>query len=151
MAPKRVSTPAELALIQLRNCSVNLPPPLVIALGNSNTVSRCFTQHRLDPLLFNHINSIKAVQNVVVELQYRSPTASAKGTQPIQQSIYVGWTGMASQKRPQSPTVRGTVSTATKESGSGVVELDESFGRMMGFADGQKVGVFQRWVISRLD
>jgi peroxin-1 len=149
MAPKRVSTPAvELALVHLRNCLVNLPPPLVVALANSNTVSRCFTAHRVGPLLFNRVNPIKAVQNVVVELQYRSPTASAKGTQPIQQSIYVGWTGMASQKRPAPPAVRGTAINAPKESDSGVVELDASFGRTMGFADGQKVRVFRRWVSS---
>jgi len=78
----------------------------------------------------------------VVELQYCSATASAKGTnpQPVQQSIYVGWTGMASQRRSQSTVVRGTASTAPKEADSGVVELDAAFARMVGFFDGQKVG-----------
>ncbi|MCJ1251584.1 Peroxisome biosynthesis protein pex1 [Trapelia coarctata] len=121
MSPKRAATPAELALVALRNCLVNLPPPLVAALGNSNTT----------------------VQNVVVEIQYRSVAASAKGTNPqlVHQSIYVGWTGMASQRRLLSTVVRGTARTAPKEPDPGVVELDAAFGRMIGFADGQKTNI----------
>ena len=39
MAPKKAVTVAEVSLVQLRNCLVNLPPSLVTILVNANTVS----------------------------------------------------------------------------------------------------------------
>jgi hypothetical protein len=39
MAPKKPSTTAEVALVPLKNCLVNLPPSLVALLVNANTVS----------------------------------------------------------------------------------------------------------------
>lgn len=59
MAPKRGATPVELALVQLRNCLVNLPPTLVAALGNSNTVGLSFTGHRLGCLVLIYTDSIR--------------------------------------------------------------------------------------------
>lgn len=38
MAPKKPSTTAEVALVPLKNCLVNLPPSLVALLVNANTV-----------------------------------------------------------------------------------------------------------------
>ncbi|MCJ1479288.1 Peroxisome biosynthesis protein pex1 [Lambiella insularis] len=122
MALKRTATTAEVGLIQLRNCLVNLPALLVAALVNSNT----------------------AVQNVVVELQYRSNTSSSKGhtTQAAQQSIYVGWTGLGSQRRHSPSIGRGLAKNrSTREQDVGFVELDATFGRMLGLSDGQRVGV----------
>jgi hypothetical protein len=39
MAPKKPTTTAEVALVPLKNCLVNLPPSLVALLANANTVS----------------------------------------------------------------------------------------------------------------
>jgi hypothetical protein len=39
MAPKKPAATAEIALIPLKNCLVNLPPSLVSLLVNANTVS----------------------------------------------------------------------------------------------------------------
>lgn len=39
MAPKKPSSTAEVALVPLKNCLVNLPPSLVALLVNANTVS----------------------------------------------------------------------------------------------------------------
>lgn len=41
MAPRKPSATAEVALVQLKNCLVNLPPSLVSLLVNANTVG-CF-------------------------------------------------------------------------------------------------------------
>ena len=39
MTPKQTATPAEVGLVQLRNCLVNLPQSMVTVLVNANTVS----------------------------------------------------------------------------------------------------------------
>jgi peroxin-1 len=39
MAPKKPAATAEVALVPLKNCLVNLPPSLVALLVNANTVS----------------------------------------------------------------------------------------------------------------
>ncbi|CRK26708.1 hypothetical protein BN1723_013881 [Verticillium longisporum] len=68
MAPRKnaQSTPAELSLVHLRNCLVNLPSSLVSLLVNINTPA----------------------QNVVVELSYRTPpTGGAPSATP--QSIFL--------------------------------------------------------------
>ncbi|MCJ1400665.1 Peroxisome biosynthesis protein pex1 [Xylographa trunciseda] len=119
MTPKKSTTSAEVGLVQLRNCLVNLPAPIVTALVNSNT----------------------AVQNVIVELQYRANVSSTKSPN-AQQSVYVGWTGMASQRRPSIPVGRTQVKNGTpREQDIGIVEVDATFGRMLGLAEGQKVGI----------
>ncbi|PYI05842.1 AAA+-type ATPase [Aspergillus sclerotiicarbonarius CBS 121057] len=121
MAPRKPSTTAEVSLVPLKNCLVNLPPSLVALLVNANT----------------------AAQNVIVELQYRATTGKANGS-PAQRSCYLGWTGMPS-KRKLAPVVwRDGISSASaaRELDISTVELDTTFGRVLGLADGQRVGIY---------
>ncbi|MCJ1395579.1 Peroxisome biosynthesis protein pex1 [Xylographa bjoerkii] len=127
MAPKRSTTTAEVGLMQLRNCLVNLPVSLVTALVNANT----------------------AVQNVIVELQYRANVSSPKSPNApnAQQSVYVGWTGMASQRRPSASIGRTHAKNiSSREQDIGVVEVDATFGRTLGLAEGQKVSQIQEHI-----
>ncbi|KAH6691572.1 peroxisome biosynthesis protein PAS1 [Plectosphaerella plurivora] len=111
------STAAELSLVHLRSCLVNLPTSLVSLLVNVNTPA----------------------QNVVVELSYKDPKA---GGQP--QSVFLGWTGMPS-KRKMAPLVsrdgisglRGNNSARDQEVAS--VEIDATLANTLGLSDGQKV------------
>ncbi|MCJ1378104.1 Peroxisome biosynthesis protein pex1 [Xylographa soralifera] len=122
MAPKRSITAAEVGLVQLRNCLVNLPASLVTALVNANTV----------------------VQNVIIELQYRANVSSTKSPNVpnAQQSVFVGWTGMASQRKAPASVIRAQArNTSSRDQDIGVVEVDATFGRMLGLAEGQKVGI----------
>ncbi|KAG7133700.1 Peroxisome biosynthesis protein PAS1 like [Verticillium longisporum] len=123
MAPRKnaQSTPAELSLVHLRNCLVNLPSSLVSLLVNINTPA----------------------QNVVVELSYRTPpTGGAPSAAP--QSIFVGWTGMPS-KRKVTPVVgrdgingiRGNPSSRDQD--IGLVEIDATLANTLGLTDGQKI------------
>jgi peroxin-1 len=45
MAPKKPSATAEVALVPLKNCLVNLPSSLVALLVNANTVSSSLPRH----------------------------------------------------------------------------------------------------------
>ncbi|EFR02355.1 peroxisome biosynthesis protein PAS1 [Nannizzia gypsea CBS 118893] len=127
MAPsKRTPTLAEIALVPLKSCLVNLPSPLVSLLVNANTPA----------------------QNVIVELQHRgqstSPSNSGKNGQAVQKSTHVGWTGMPS-KRKLAPVVTRDGINGTrgqqKDQDVAVLEIDSTFGRVLGLSDGQKVGV----------
>ncbi|KAL5365110.1 P-loop containing nucleoside triphosphate hydrolase protein, partial [Aspergillus floccosus] len=121
MAPKKPSTTAEVALVPLKNCLVNLPPSLVALLVNANTTA----------------------QNVIVELQY-SPTAGRANGNSAQRSCYLGWTGMPS-KRKLAPVVgRDGISSGSsaREQDVSTVELDTTFGRVLGLSEGQRVGIF---------
>ncbi|PWY73700.1 AAA-domain-containing protein [Aspergillus heteromorphus CBS 117.55] len=121
MAPRKPSTTAEISLVPLKNCLVNLPPSLVALLVNANTPA----------------------QNVIVELQYRSTTGKANGS-PAQRSCYLGWTGMPS-KRKLAPVVgRDGISSGSsaREQDISTVELDTTFGRVLGLAEGQRVGIY---------
>ena len=83
---------------------------------------------------------IKAVQNVVVELQYRTAGTKGSSLQPTQQSTYVGWTGLSSQKRLSSVIGKGTTKTTSiRDSEPGFVELDTTFCRVIGLTEGQRV------------
>ncbi|KAF7591794.1 Peroxisome biosynthesis protein pex1 [Aspergillus hancockii] len=120
MAPKKPSTTAEVALSPLKNCLLNLPPSLVALLVNANTVA----------------------QNVIVELQYRP--SSGKAGNPTQRSCYLGWTGMPS-KRKLAPVVGKdgiNSGSSSREQDVSTVELDTTFGRVLGLAEGQRVGIF---------
>ncbi|KAJ5176121.1 uncharacterized protein N7482_001998 [Penicillium canariense] len=119
MAPKKPSTTAEVALVPLKNCLVNLPPSLVALLVNANT----------------------AAQNVIIELQYKPPSVKANGVPP-QRSCFLGWTGMPS-KRKLAPVVgrEGISSGFSREQEISTVELDTTFGRLLGLTEGQKVGL----------
>jgi len=110
-APRKppASTQAEIALLpSLKNCLVNLPSSLVNVLLNSNAV----------------------VQNVVVELSFKS-AAGSDGKPGKQQSVFVGWTGMRSQTR------RAGVRQDQGEVAG--VEVDGTFGRGVGLREGLKV------------
>ncbi|KAL2757405.1 hypothetical protein ACRALDRAFT_1060792 [Sodiomyces alcalophilus JCM 7366] len=115
------STAAELSLVHLRNCLVNLPNSLVSLLVNVNTPA----------------------QNVVVQLTYRSPTTST-GAAGSQQSVFVGWTGMPS-KRKLAPIVGRDGITSMRGGASGrdqevaLIEMDATLANTLGLADGQKI------------
>jgi len=126
---RQSAAPAEIALVQLKNCLINLPSSLVAILVNANTPA----------------------QNVIVELQYRQPSPTSRtkdgGNGASQQrSLYVGWTGMPS-KRKLAPIVGREGITGSKGNTAGrepevaVVEIDATFGRMIGLAESQKVGL----------
>ncbi|KAK8114547.1 AAA-domain-containing protein [Apiospora kogelbergensis] len=116
------STAAEIALVHLKNCLVNLPSSLVSLLVNVNTPA----------------------QNVVVELNYRPSNASSPATNGAtsQQSIFVGWTGMPSKRRFAPLVTRDGISSSR---GSGrdqevaAVEIDATLASTLGLTDGQKV------------
>ncbi|KAK2073516.1 hypothetical protein P8C59_007797 [Phyllachora maydis] len=140
MAPRRnaASLAAEISLVHLEKCLVNLPPSLVSLLVNANSVA----------------------QNVVVELSYHRVVGHGHGhghghaqsTTPA--SVYVGWTGMPS-KRKLAPVVgrhgllHGYSINGSSRVGSGrerdhdvdlaLVEIDAKFAATLGLQDGQKV------------
>ncbi|OJD25107.1 hypothetical protein ACJ73_03530 [Blastomyces percursus] len=127
MAPvsRKTSTTAEVALVPLKNCLVNLPPSLVSLLVNANTPA----------------------QNVVVQLQHR-PTSGASNSQSnagqSQKSSYVGWTGMPSKRRLAPVVSRDGINGArgsSREQEIPTVELDSTFARVLGLSDGQRVGL----------
>ncbi|KAL2072637.1 hypothetical protein VTL71DRAFT_11980 [Oculimacula yallundae] len=120
------ATSAEISLIHLKNCLVNLPSSLSSLLVNVNTPA----------------------QNVIIELNYRLPQQSAGSAQPngapTTRSIFVGWTGMQS-KRKLAPIVNRDGISGTRGNSSGreqevaLVEIDATFARSLGITDGQKV------------
>lgn len=102
------SSQAEVALLpSLKNCLLNLPSSLVNVLLNSNAV----------------------VQNVVVELSFKSASGN-DGKSGKQQSVFLGWTGMRAQTRRSGPRQDQEVAG---------VEVDATFGRLLGLKDGMKV------------
>ncbi|KAF1953826.1 peroxisome biosynthesis protein-like protein (PAS1/Peroxin-1), partial [Byssothecium circinans] len=131
MPPKKPTgqlVQAEVALQQsLKNCLVNLPTSLVSVLVNANTVA----------------------QNVVVELSYRQPpppgVSETKNASP-QKSVFLGWTGMQSKRRPAPVVSREGLSgtrggPAAREQDIQAVEVDTTFARLIGLNEGQKVGI----------
>ncbi|KAL4807173.1 P-loop containing nucleoside triphosphate hydrolase protein, partial [Aspergillus unguis] len=121
MAPRKPSTTAEVALVPLKNCLVNLPPSLVSLLVNANTTA----------------------QNVIVELQFR-PTGRTSNGSTTPRSCYLGWTGMPSKRRIAPVVGRDGISSpsSTREQDASTVELDTTFGRVLGLSEGQRVGIF---------
>ncbi|KAL1895207.1 Peroxisome biosynthesis protein pex1 [Sporothrix stenoceras] len=137
MAPRKnsQSTAAELSLVQLQKCFVNLPSTLVNILLNVDT----------------------PIQNVVIELSYRAPAAprpdsssSSNGGGPspsVQRSIFVGWTGMPSRRKMASLVGRDSITSNARGSSGrsggdqeiNVVEIDATFAHTLGLHDGQKV------------
>ncbi|KAJ5907501.1 hypothetical protein N7495_000183 [Penicillium taxi] len=120
MAPKKPSTKAEVALLPLKNCLVNLPTSLVSLLVNANTPA----------------------QNVVIELEFKSPPGKANGAPP-QRSCFLGWTGMPSKRRLAPVVSRDGINNgSSREQEISTVELDTTFGRLLGLVDGQRVGLY---------
>ncbi|KAF4975013.1 hypothetical protein FZEAL_8158 [Fusarium zealandicum] len=120
MAPKKnaQSVSAEISLAHLKNCLVNLPSTLVSLLVNVNT----------------------PVQNVIVELSYRDPTSTERGSP--QRSVYVGWTGMPSKRRTAPPTTRDSFNGSrgsSRDQEVQLVELDATLAKTLGLSEGQKV------------
>ncbi|KAI1384926.1 AAA-domain-containing protein [Hypoxylon trugodes] len=127
MAPSRKNpqSTAEISLVHLKNCLVNLPTSLVNLLVTINTPA----------------------QNVIVELNYRLPSptngsSQTNGSSPSERSIYVGWTGMPS-KRKIAPIVDRDGISGTRGSGKDQevpsVEIDATLAATLGVPDGQKV------------
>lgn len=125
---KTSSAQVELVLLPgLRNCLLNLPASLVAVLLNSNTVA----------------------QNVVVEISYRSAAAASTGTDPkqrapaISKSVFLGWTGYQSQTKMASIVGRDGLASARaggrQEQEVPTVEIDATFGRLLGLSEGIKV------------
>ncbi|KAJ9142116.1 Peroxisome biosynthesis protein PAS1 [Pleurostoma richardsiae] len=128
MAPRRnaPSAAAEISLAHLQNCLVNLPGSLVSLLVNVNTPA----------------------QNVIVELNYRTPASSLAAGQnggvASQRSVYVGWTGMPSKRRVAPLVGRDGINGTRGASGSRdqevpLVEVDAALANTLGLYDGQKV------------
>ncbi|PQK12043.1 hypothetical protein BB8028_0003g06620 [Beauveria bassiana] len=120
MAPRRnaQSVNAELSIVHLKNCLVNLPPTLVSLLVNVNTPA----------------------QNVVVELTFRAPapgTQSSSGTH--ERSVFVGWTGMPSKRRTAAPVNRDTGRISSRDQDVQLVEIDATLAHTLGLSDGQKI------------
>ncbi|RAL63041.1 hypothetical protein DID88_004126 [Monilinia fructigena] len=117
------ATSAEISLVHLKNCLVNLPPSLSSLLVNINALA----------------------QNVIIELNYRLPPPQgpnqANGA-PSQRSIFVGWTGLQSKRKIAPIVGRDGISGARgsgREQEVQVVEIDATFARTLGISDGQKV------------
>ncbi|KAF7544439.1 hypothetical protein G7046_g9786 [Stylonectria norvegica] len=123
MAPRRnaQSVPAEVSLVHLKNCFVNLPSSLVSLLVNVNT----------------------AVQNVIIELSYRETSSKATtGTSPQQRSVFVGWTGMPSKRRTAPPVGRDGINGtrgSSRDQDVQLVELDATLAKTLGLSEGQRV------------
>ncbi|KAF4123893.1 peroxin-1 [Geosmithia morbida] len=120
MAPRKnaQSTAAEVSLVHLKNCLVNLPPNLVSLLVNVNTPA----------------------QNVVVELSFRATGGAQAGSQ--QRSVFVGWTGMPSKRKAAAPVGRDGINGArgsSRDQDSPLVEMDATLAVSLGLLDGQRV------------
>ncbi|KAL8904688.1 MAG: hypothetical protein Q9207_003107 [Kuettlingeria erythrocarpa] len=108
---------AEVSFGSLKNCLVNLPQSLVSVLVQANAPA----------------------QDVVVEVSASDSAALGKNGLAAQRLVYVGWTGMPSaRKSPSFASQRHEHRLATEPA---IVEIDATFGRMLGLAEGQRVGL----------
>ncbi|KUI57564.1 Peroxisome biosynthesis protein PAS1 [Cytospora mali] len=117
---QRKATAAEVSLVHLKNCLVNLPASLVSLLVTVDT----------------------PVQNVVVELNYRdaSPKAADKPSGSPPSSVYLGWTGMPSKKKLASVVGRdGIGGSGLREQDVPLIEIDPTLANTLGLQEGQKV------------
>ncbi|KAH7328751.1 P-loop containing nucleoside triphosphate hydrolase protein [Stachybotrys elegans] len=124
MAPRgnAQSTPAELSLVRLKNCLVNLPSSLVSLLVNADAV----------------------VQNVVVELTYRPSSGTQSAAKPQKRSIFMGWTGMPSRRKTAALVGRDSISSSRgsmRDQEVQVVEIDATLAKALELSDGQKLTV----------
>ncbi|KAK4192781.1 putative PEX1 peroxisomal biogenesis factor 1 [Podospora australis] len=124
MAPRKnaQSTAAEISLVHLQNCFVNLPSSLASLLANVNTPA----------------------QNVIVELTYRVPAppgANGSATSANTKSIYLGWTGMPSKRRVAPIVSRDGINggRGSRDQEISLVEIDSTLAATLGLRDGQKV------------
>jgi peroxin-1 len=107
-------------LPNLKSCLLNLPASLVSLLLNANTLA----------------------QNVIVELRFRTADGKGKPGQAAgpEQSVFMGWTGMQSQVRLSPLVGRDGVRSGNQEKETQTVEIDATFARRLGLAEGTKVG-----------
>ncbi|KAK4898937.1 Peroxisome biosynthesis protein pex1 [Elasticomyces elasticus] len=124
--PSSSSVVAEIALLPtLKSCLLNLPSSLVSLLLNSNTIA----------------------QNVVVELSYRQTVPTDPKQKPTTKSLFLGWTGMQSQTRLTPVVSKDGISGSSRNNGGRheqelpVVEVDATFGRLLGLNEGMKVNI----------
>ncbi|KAL8840444.1 MAG: hypothetical protein Q9170_001320 [Blastenia crenularia] len=117
---KRSSTAVEVKFASLKNCLANLPQSLINVFANTNTPA----------------------QDVIVEILIKDATVSDKDQRTGQRSVYVGWSGMPSTQKPTINTnYRYQSAPNSKDVRREELELDSSFGRTLGLAEGQKVGL----------
>ncbi|POS85627.1 hypothetical protein EPUL_001303, partial [Erysiphe pulchra] len=116
--------PAEISLVHLNNCLVNLP------------LSLCS--------LLNSVNNL--AQNVIVELTYRAqtPVENSNNDTPYSRSVYVGWTGFQSRRKLVSIINKNGIRGSFLGRGEGdqevpLIEIDYNFAQTLEIADGQKV------------
>ena len=89
-------------------------------------------------------NIAKPAQNLIVELQVLSPRSSRQGaSDPSKHSVFVGWTGVSSRRRPNAPYPSGSISSKPGPV-SNFIEIDSAFARVLEIAEGQKVSVILR-------
>ncbi|KAI4194176.1 MAG: hypothetical protein LQ350_007916 [Teloschistes chrysophthalmus] len=115
LSTKRSPVIVEIELVPLKNCLVNLPQSLVVTLTTANA----------------------PIQDVIVEIQLKNIPESSRHVNTPQRSIYVGWSGMPSSTR-RSHTY-GFLEN--KEEAASCIEIDATFGRMLGLTEGQLVGL----------
>ncbi|KHJ31369.1 putative peroxisome biogenesis factor 6 [Erysiphe necator] len=121
------SLSAEISLVHLNNCLVNLPATLCSLLTNVNNLA----------------------QNVIVELTYRVHVPGSNSTNELSnsKSIYVGWTGFQSRRKlvpiVDKNGISGIRSSFFAEGGGdqeiALIELDYNFARTLEISDGLKV------------
>ncbi|KAG9243916.1 P-loop containing nucleoside triphosphate hydrolase protein [Calycina marina] len=117
------ATSAEISLVHLKNCLVNLPSSLTSLLVNTNTLA----------------------QNTIIELTFRAPPPQGSDSKTAtQKSIFVGWTGMPSKRRLAPIVGRDGISgtrgnPAGREQEVSLVEMDTAFARTLGIHDGLKI------------
>ncbi|KAH9888274.1 P-loop containing nucleoside triphosphate hydrolase protein [Xylariomycetidae sp. FL2044] len=120
-APSRgPSIAAEISLVHLKSCLVNLPTTLVNLLVNVGTPA----------------------QDVIVELAPSNTNTSKTNGATAQRSIYVGWTGMPSKRKVAPLVDRDGISggrVAGKEREIASVEVDATLAATLQLFDGQKI------------
>ncbi|KAI4241876.1 MAG: hypothetical protein L6R40_004275 [Gallowayella cf. fulva] len=119
-SPKKTPAVAELVLVSLKHCLVNLPQSLVSILEASDI----------------------SAQDVVVEILVKDSATPNKEGKAAQRSIFVGWSGMPTVRRSTPlPAGRSERGLTARETETASVEIDTTFARMLGLADGQRAGL----------
>lgn len=110
----------EVSFASLKNCLVNLPPSLIALISTTDT----------------------PVQNVIVELQYRSNTSSsgAISSASVPRTAFTGWTGMPARTRPAS-LLNQERTRNSRETEVQTVEIDATFAKTLGLSEGQQIGL----------
>jgi len=131
--------PAEISLVQLGNCMVNLPSALTAVLEDANIVSHsCWESSKI-------LIMPKAAQNVIVEVRSRNDPSM-----PVK-PMYAGWTGMSSRRKLVPVVGKNTRTGApSREREVALLEVDATFGKLLGFVDGMKVRLLRTtdmWIL----